>query len=321
MPTETTTDIPAATDEQATPTDLAELIASFNDVTGKLERTHVQLRGEVARLHEELREANEALQRSKRLAALGEMAAGIAHEIRNPLGSIGLYARMLREDLDGEPERRATADKIAGAVRRLDEIVGDVLAFARELTIRQGEAGAADIFDAALEAAAIHHRIRIRRGDRVRPLDLNCDAGLLQQAIVNLLRNAAEAMDDDEAPLAPRSITTTAAIRTDQDSQRPVAVLAVRDSGPGVPPDVVARMFNPFFTTRATGTGLGLAIVNRIADAHGGWVEVINNADRDGGRGATVELHIPQPVSQSQPHPQNGHTQPGVSCAPTEQAA
>src|SRR6187551_3668455 len=83
---------------QVSPAELAELMSVFNQVTARLEGTHESLRGEVQRLQEELRDANEQLHRSKRLAALGEMAAGIAHEVRNPLGSIGLYARMLEQD-------------------------------------------------------------------------------------------------------------------------------------------------------------------------------------------------------------------------------
>ena len=85
----------APTAASVSPAELAELMSTFNQVTGRLQSTHESLRTEVARLQEELREANEQLQRSKRLAALGEMAAGIAHEVRNPLGSIRLYARML----------------------------------------------------------------------------------------------------------------------------------------------------------------------------------------------------------------------------------
>ncbi|MEM9372764.1 MAG: histidine kinase dimerization/phospho-acceptor domain-containing protein, partial [Planctomycetota bacterium] len=127
---------PATPDASLSASDLAELMASFNEVTSRLEQTHGQLRGEVRRLSEELREANEALQRSRRLAALGEMAAGIAHEVRNPLGSIGLYASMLEEDLHDRPECRGVAVKIGSAVRGLDAVVGDVLSFAREIRVR-----------------------------------------------------------------------------------------------------------------------------------------------------------------------------------------
>src|SRR5262249_30890105 len=94
------------------PADLAGLLAAFNDVTAKLQASHEQLRAEVSRLTRELGEANAQLERSRRLAALGEMAAGIAHEVRNPLGSIRLYARMLEEDLAHSPSEQTIAGKI-----------------------------------------------------------------------------------------------------------------------------------------------------------------------------------------------------------------
>ena len=111
--------------------DLAELMGAFNDVAAKLQESNQMLTAEVTRLSGELRDANEQLMRSKRLAALGEMAAGIAHEIRNPLGSIGLYAEMLRDDLADRPEQRTCANKIGAAVTGLNRIVTDVLTFSR----------------------------------------------------------------------------------------------------------------------------------------------------------------------------------------------
>lgn len=287
----------AASPGALSPTDLAELMTAFNEVTAKLEQTHAQLRGEVRRLSAELREANEALQRSKRLAALGEMAAGIAHEVRNPLGSIRLYATMLEEDLADRPECRTVATKIGGAVRGLDAVVGDVLTFAREIKPRVMPEEAADLLGRAADAC------RAELGEVVRDdlargvVRVDCDAGLLHRALVNLLRNAAEAnrvgggrrvwLDAAPGPVDPN----------DPDSDHGV-VLSVRDEGDGMPAEVIERMFNPFFTTRATGTGLGLSIVHRIVDAHAGRVEVFNNADRagpgpGGGRGATVALRLP----------------------------
>jgi signal transduction histidine kinase len=120
------------------PGELAELLGAFNDVTGRLQRTHERLQREVAGLKRELREANEQLSRSRRLAALGEMAAGIAHEVRNPLSSIRLYARMLEQDLADRPDQRSIAGRIGAAVHGLDAVVGDVLNFARELRVRPG---------------------------------------------------------------------------------------------------------------------------------------------------------------------------------------
>lgn len=278
---------------KVSPGDLAELMGVFNEVTSKLERTHEQLRGEVSRLNEELEHANEALQRSKRLSALGEMAAGISHEIRNPLGSIKLHTRMLLEDLEGMDEQREIVRKIDSAVRGLDQIVGDVLSFSREIRVRASEhethallEGVGDLCAADLRGVEVDISIAPGAGSVL------VDAGLTHQALVNLVRNAAQACkgcDERRVTLGARP-----AVEEDALGARGGTVLSVSDTGPGIAPDVLERMFNPFFTTRAAGTGLGLAIVHRIVDAHGGCVGVMNNEDRDpGARGATVSLCFP----------------------------
>ncbi|MEK6701271.1 MAG: ATP-binding protein [Planctomycetota bacterium] len=277
------------------PGDLGELLLAFNDVTGKLQTAHEQLRAEVARLTRELSDANEQLERARRLAALGEMAAGIAHEVRNPLGSIRLYARMLTQDLADRPGERAISEKIARAASHLDTVVGDVLTFSRELRVRRQATTAGTVFDGVLEACchdgvAGWNTIRITRtGDSV---ELNADALLVQQALVNIVRNAIEAMVETSDPAQPHELALGA--RKSRVRGQEEVVLSVRDTGPGVAPEIVQRMFNPFFTTRTTGTGLGLAIVHRIVDAHAGRVSVANNAERTpGARGAVFGLHIP----------------------------
>jgi len=273
------------------PGDLAELMSAFTEVTTKLEHTHGQLRSEVARLNDELRDANEALQRSRRLAALGEMAAGISHEIRNPLGSIQLYTSMLREDLADMPEQYGVVDKIGRAVRGLDEIVGDVLSFAREIKARHQPCEIDAVIAQSLDSCcaeisgSAHHRAS--------GTQIECDAGLLQQAIINILRNAGEA---NRISGADEIIIETEHREIQRDDRTELAfAITVRDRGDGIPEQVIERMFNPFFTTRAAGTGLGLAIVHRIIDAHRGIVEVGNHSDQ---KGAWVRLVLPvsQPV-------------------------
>ncbi len=294
-----------------TPTDLAELLASFNEVTARLQATHDQLRSEVSRLSGELRDANEQIERSRRLAALGEMAAGIAHEVRNPLGSIRLYARMLEEDLAAQPAQASLAGKISGATRVVEGIVGDVLSFAREFKLRLQSVPARDVVEKSLECCR-HDGVSGWRGVDVVGLEsgglgsvtVRCDPALLQQALVNVIRNAFEAMAEE--PEGPRMLElSTATRRVARAGERQasarraqVVVLRVRDTGPGVSPDTVARMFNPFFTTRGQGTGLGLAIVHRIIDAHGGSISVRNNSECDDApkgfaRGACIEIILP----------------------------
>jgi signal transduction histidine kinase len=287
------TTTPAIPVQTLTPTDLAELMSAFNEVTGRLQQTHESLQREVVRLQAELRDANEQLQRSRRLAALGEMAAGIAHEVRNPLGSIGLYARMLEQDLADRPGERATAAKIAAAVRGLDAIVGDVLTFARELTPDPEPLSALDVLTRAAELALADRPAgapRIRLSLPASDAELWADAVQAPQALLNIVRNAVQSMDETPHPPGGHALTLSIAAAESGD-----VILAIADTGPGVRQDVVDRMFNPFFTTRRTGTGLGLAIVHRIIDAHGGQVRVVNNAMRRPGEpGATFELVFPR---------------------------
>lgn len=281
-----------------TPRDLADLLSAFNETSLRLQQSHEALSGEVARLKGELAHANEQLERSRRLAALGEMAAGISHEVRNPLGSIRLYARMLEQDLADRPAEREIAIKVARAVQGLDAVVGDVLAFARELQPNVQPCGIADLFDRAVEESmtGLADRIdgdaggvRMLRLDRQRDGDdVWVDPGLAHRALVNVIRNAVEAVQDrrhgdrgrggDREQGVGAIVLDTLPVRVAGSGARSATgrSLIVRDTGGGLSADAMQRMFNPFFTTRAAGTGLGLAIVHRIVDAHGGRIGVRN---------------------------------------------
>lgn len=308
------------TSRQLGPADLAELVASFSEVTQRLEETHDQLRAEVARLKAELGEANAALERSRRLAALGEMAAGISHEVRNPLGSIRLYARLLDQDLATLPEPRKLVGKIAAAATTLDAIVGDVLTFAREFKMKPAPCDARELLEHAREACS-HDGVQGFGQARIvidcpRDIQFHADAPRVQQALINIVRNALEAVHDaiaagsSKAAHEVRLTATTREVVGPSGRTEPMVVLAVRDTGKGVTPDIIDRMFNPFFTTRHTGTGLGLAIVHRIADAHAGRVTVAPNAADGDPRGTTVELLLPLHPPASPPAPAGQSTEP-----------
>jgi signal transduction histidine kinase len=281
------------------PNDLAELVGAFNEVTDRLERTHTALRAEVVRLNRELSETKDQLARARELAALGEMAAGIAHEVRNPLGSIRLYAEALVEDLPDQPAERDVASRIVRSVQRLDGIVGDVLAFSRELRLRKEVISAAALLTDAAE------QCRGRAGERdvrlrVMPIDeeltVRGDAALLRQAVTNIVSNAIDAAAErvaggDVKQGEVELFAHGTSVRTAAGGRDAATGLLVRDNGPGIPDDVRARLFNPFFTTRETGTGLGLAIVHRIIDAHAGTVVIHDRGLGDAG--AAVELKLP----------------------------
>ncbi|QDU33160.1 Sensor protein ZraS [Poriferisphaera corsica] len=280
--------------------ELAQIINAYNEVTDKLQQSHEKLQDEVLRLREELASTNAQLQRSKRLSALGEMAAGIAHEIRNPLAAIQLYASMVEEDLggdDGDVSNRELAvdntRKIASAVRGLNGIVNDVLTFARGIELERREVYVCDLFDRVMET----HRPAIRESgivverDDVACADLriNVDEGMMGQVLLNLVRNAVDAMGDVEGEMR---IMRTDVMVKEEDR---MVVLVVKDSGPGIGEADVDRIFNPFFTTRNAGTGLGLAIVHRIVDAHGGAIVVRNEGEAGGG--AVFEISLPMELN------------------------
>lgn len=298
------------------PGDLAELLGAFNEATSKLQAAHESLSAEVVRLQRELSQANEQLERSRRLAALGEMAAGIAHEIRNPLGSIRLYAKMLDDDLGrcGRSAEQGLAQRIGGAVRTVDAVVRDVLAFAGDSRIRPEPVCVDELFTRAIEESLSAVPIAVRVVRRDRDSDVSeawGDPALLHRALVNIISNALQAMQeraDCGSRAAKSELVTTAGSRRTDDPDAPLSsgrtciALGVADSGPGVPPQVMERMFNPFFTTRATGTGLGLAIVHRIIDAHGGRTSVRNLEERGAIVGAAVELLLPMPSQLEDPN-------------------
>jgi signal transduction histidine kinase len=297
--------------------ELAEIIRAYNEVTERLQKSHEHLQAEVVRLREELASTNAQLQRSKRLSALGEMAAGIAHEIRNPLGAIQLYANMASDDLSGEsPDvmpAKENLHKIASAVRGLNGIVNDVLSFARELEPTPQPIDISNQFDKALQTQGPGIEqvgVTVEREDQQRAEvpPLQADETLLQQALVNLIRNAVDAMREhadggngdeavSEAEAEGTAATEASGVGTREQGQPRLILdaapdehgvtLTVRDTGPGIAEADIDRIFNPFFTTRGTGTGLGLAIVHRIVDAHGGTVSVHNDG------GAVFQLSLP----------------------------
>ncbi|RPG17230.1 MAG: hypothetical protein CBB69_007595 [Phycisphaera sp. TMED9] len=275
---DTTTDIVgnAAESSSMDANDFAELVRSFNDVTARLESTHSSLREEVATLKTELNETHRRLRRSRQLAALGEMAAGIAHEIRNPLGAIALNLEALTEDLADRPGELELCGRVSRSVTRLDVIVGDVLSFARDTQVRVASVRPAEVVIAAVahaEDLVDAHDVDVDLS-LDEEIEIMADAALLEQSLLNLVRNACEAMAMVDGP---RRLMVDLRRRELRDPERgtfPHVVFEIRDTGPGIPEEVRERMFNPFFTTRAEGTGLGLAIVHRIIDAHGGRLDV-----------------------------------------------
>ena len=256
---------------------------AYSEVTEKLQQSHDQLMQTVQNLQKELSEKNRQLERRNRLAALGEMAAGLAHEIRNPLGGIQLYASMLAKDVSDRPESHALVSKIRGGVQRLEALVGQVLQFSREITISPQPMDLAVIVEQVVEmtgpqSAAAEVTVDV---EGPKSLQVRGDPILLGQALMNLVLNGIDACS-----IGGRVSVNFSPTGEGTDARQ--FQLVVSDSGPGIPPAVLDRIFNPFFTTKDNGTGLGLSIVHRVIEAHDGTITASNAADG----GARFEIKI-----------------------------
>jgi signal transduction histidine kinase len=263
--------------------ELGRIIMAYSAVTEKLEQSHDRLEQMVTNLRAELSEKNRLLERRNRLAALGEMAAGMAHEIRNPLGGIQLYASMLAADMADRPASLTVVRKISQGVVRLEGLVTQVLQFTREIRANIGTMDLSQTVAQAVEYAAMRlgkRQIECHRHGPVE-LEIQADSNLLEQAILNLVLNAADATPEHG------QVTIDFRAPTDEQEARQF-ILSVEDTGPGVPSDMMDKIFNPFFTTKDDGTGLGLAIVHRIVEAHDGTIIVKNIP----GGGARFEIRI-----------------------------
>jgi signal transduction histidine kinase len=254
----------------------------YNEVTQKLQISHEKLQSEVVRLTEQLEQKNLELERKKRLAALGEMAAGIAHEIRNPLGGIQLYASTLMADVADRPASVELVRKISNGVKGLNALVSDMLAFTRDLNLRKQEVCLGDLIAATLDLATpalLQHGIDARQDESLAETAVCVDAKLLERVLLNLILNAAEAIGEGKEKRETRNAKReTGRILIGARPRDGKVEIMIEDNGPGIPADVIEHIFDPFFTTKHTGTGLGLAIVNRIIEGHGGTIAAENKS-------------------------------------------
>lgn len=232
------------------------------------------------------------LQRQHRLAAMGEMVGRIAHEIRNPLGSVELFASLLRRDLEAQPASLAYAEQISQAVRALDGLLSNLLAYTRPERIARAWTAVEPLVMEAVTLAThamSKHPVDVRLNLDPRLPFIWCNEGQLKQVVLNLLLNAIQAM--------PHGGTVTVTLATADEGVLggPAVCMTVTDSGGGIDPAIRPRIFDPFFTTKDEGTGLGLAIVHAILDAHHGRIDV----DSRVGEGTTFILLLPHPSDGS----------------------
>ena len=238
--------------------------------------------------HSNLRDARERLVHGERLAAIGEMAANVAHELKNPLITIGGFAGRLLKSLPAESREHTYADTIVKEVSRLEMMLTDILAFSRKPTICYSACELGEILQDCFNSCATtleDQNISLSANPADDHWPLTGDAHQLKQVFLNLILNACEAMP------------TGGCINVHVEripSGTPAVQISISDSGDGIPADMLPQIFNPFFTTKRHGTGLGLAIVNRILLNHNGSIKAANT---DSGALLTVTLPLVETVA------------------------
>ncbi len=275
--------------------ELQQAFAQFTAATSRLEHEYATLRGRVAELTGELEEKNRLLAaslererrleaealRQSRLAAMGEMAAMLAHEVRNPLGAMELFTGLLLQDLREQAEPLRLARQVAAGIADLDHLVTNLLEFTRTRIANVERVDCLALVEDALRYTAdlrVAHGVSVVRALPEESLRAHADQHLLRPVLLNLVRNALQAMPTGG----------TLAIAAGEASD--YAWITVADSGAGIAPDVQELIFRPFYTTRARGTGLGLSVARELVTAMGGRLTVTSEP----GHGATFMVEVPR---------------------------
>jgi two-component system, NtrC family, sensor histidine kinase HydH len=255
-------------------------------------KRYQELAETLAETNRKLEQAREEAQRSERLAALGQMSAGLAHEIRNPLGVIKGSAEMLHQKLgESNPLASELAGYISSETNRLSALVTRFLDFARPLHAELAPQEITAVLDRALHAVSLsltrkddEALVRVERQYEANLPLIPLDESLCEQAFVNLIQNAYDAMGSSGGTLR---VTAARANSANRDGVE----VRIEDTGPGIPAELRDQIFNPFVTTKKTGVGLGLSIVSRIIDGHHGTIRV--EGDRDDQPGACFVVFFP----------------------------
>lgn len=250
-----------------------------------------ELAEQMAETNRRLAQAQEEARRSERLAALGQMSAGLAHEIRNPLGVIKGSAEMLNQKLaQSEPLACELAGYILSEVNRVSALVARFLDFARPVALQCEPVDIREVVDRALAGVAAQRpdaKVAVERRYAANLPPAAVDESLCEQVFQNLALNAYDAMEPDGGSLRVEIAPESGADRVE---------IIFGDTGPGIPAELCQQIFNPFFTTKKSGVGLGLAIVSKIVDEHRGSLRV----ESPPGQGARFHVFLPAVAAERQ---------------------
>ena len=251
-------------------------------------------RGQIVTLVDatEAAESERGLRRSESLAAVGQATAQVAHEIRNPLGSIRLGVSMLRDSVNDQ-EALNTIELVERGIKHLNKLVVDVTQFSREKALERSRVDLHELLDMSLDLVSEsikEKRTPVEKVFSSEQLSGNWDAHQLRQVFVNVIANAIDA-SRERSPIriSTKEVTLTESGRVDGLATRRYARIAITDQGKGIDETAVDRIFEPFFSTKKRGTGLGLAIVKQIIELHEGKISV----DSPDGKGTRFIIDLP----------------------------
>ncbi|MBM4333083.1 MAG: GAF domain-containing protein [Deltaproteobacteria bacterium] len=270
------------TDRPITSADIGLLTLLANQAAMAIENS--RLYGNLQELNTQLLQTQNRLIQSEKLAALGEVVASITHEIKNPLVSIGGFARRLERNFQENSPEKKYIRIILKEVKRLENILNETLAYSKEPSIFTGQYQLNRILEdtfSILNGEFNDRNIRVNKDLAPNLPPFFCDPQQLKQVLLNLLMNAMQAIGQDGSLMVKTSFQ-------EQDERKAIQI-EVKDSGGGIPLEVLDNIFNPFFTTKQDGTGLGLAIAHKIITLHRGEIEVVNQP----GVGATFLIRFP----------------------------
>jgi signal transduction histidine kinase len=237
--------------------EIGELSTSFNDMAGELKERESSLK-----------KAQHALVQSEKMAAVGTLSAGLAHEVKNPLSAVLGYAQLSKRKLDQPEALLKHLDTIENETRRCNEIIGNLMQFSRQEKGEHEQISVNEVVEKSM--AIVDHQLGLKSVEIKSELadelpDISGNANQLQQVIMNLMINAQQAMGEEGG-------TVSLATLIEDDS----LLITVSDTGPGIEPDIAAKIFEPFYTTKPAGqgTGLGLSVTYGIIQDHGGDISV-----------------------------------------------
>ncbi|MGQ0645097.1 MAG: sensor histidine kinase [Elusimicrobiota bacterium] len=291
----------ARLDDPASGSEMVELTRSFNEMTRDLRRAEEELKeinaelesrvqqrtGELKRANEDLRESQEKVVRSEKLAAIGQLASGVGHELRNPLGAIQNVIYYLRDSLSDNPALKQDPalpellDIAQKEIKGATNILSDLLDFSRVVRLAPASCAVETVLEETLQVLQVPPSVKVIKDWAAGIPAAVMDHQKMKQVFTNLAQNAIQAM--------PLGGELRISARLESGDRGPGVAVEFKDTGEGISPEFIKKIFEPLFTTKAKGTGLGLAICQGIVEAHGGRIQVASEL----GKGSAFTVLIP----------------------------